>query len=147
MSRLRKMNKFTGMINQNELRLGNLCWDIHSKELLEVTALSNEGPVGFTVVNRDKYPLQDGWQAEYIPLIPLTLEWLEIFGFKKDRAGWHLTGTQFSLTEQFYPCWLDRMLWPQDIPDFKRLSLKYVHQLQNLYFALTGEELTIKEKV
>jgi hypothetical protein len=24
-------------------------------------------------------------------------------------------------------------------------ELKYVHQLQNLYFALTGEELTIKE--
>lgn len=27
------------------------------------------------------------------------------------------------------------------------LGIKYVHQLQNLYFALTGEELTIKEKV
>jgi hypothetical protein len=27
----------------------------------------------------------------------------------------------------------------------KNLNIKYVHQLQNLYFALTGEELTIKE--
>jgi hypothetical protein len=26
-----------------------------------------------------------------------------------------------------------------------KLILKHVHQLQNLYFALTGEELTIKE--
>ncbi len=25
------------------------------------------------------------------------------------------------------------------------IKIKYVHQLQNLYFALTGEELTIKE--
>ena len=25
------------------------------------------------------------------------------------------------------------------------ISIKYVHQLQNLYFALTGEELTIKQ--
>jgi hypothetical protein len=25
----------------------------------------------------------------------------------------------------------------------KSIELKYVHQLQNLYFALTGEELTI----
>lgn len=25
------------------------------------------------------------------------------------------------------------------------ISIKYVHQLQNLYFALTGKELTIKE--
>jgi hypothetical protein len=26
------------------------------------------------------------------------------------------------------------------------VEIKYVHQLQNLYFALTGEELTIKDK-
>ena len=26
----------------------------------------------------------------------------------------------------------------------KNINIKYVHQLQNLYFALTGEELTIK---
>lgn len=26
----------------------------------------------------------------------------------------------------------------------KTKSIKYIHQLQNLYFALTGEELTIK---
>lgn len=25
-----------------------------------------------------------------------------------------------------------------------RIGNKYIHQLQNLYFALTGEELTIK---
>lgn len=25
------------------------------------------------------------------------------------------------------------------------IKIKFVHQLQNLYFALTGEELTIKE--
>ena len=28
----------------------------------------------------------------------------------------------------------------------KPAECDYVHQLQNLYFALTGEELTIKEK-
>ena len=26
-------------------------------------------------------------------------------------------------------------------------EVKFVHQLQNLYFALTGEELTIKEEI
>jgi len=25
-------------------------------------------------------------------------------------------------------------------------EVKYIHQLQNLYFALSGEELTIKDK-
>ena len=28
-----------------------------------------------------------------------------------------------------------------------RIQIKYVHQLQNLYFALTGEELILKEKI
>ena len=27
------------------------------------------------------------------------------------------------------------------------IELKYIHQLQNLYYSLTGEELSIKEKV
>ncbi len=76
--------------------------------------------------------------------IPLTPEILEGCGFKKDRNGWQLPKTQFSITEQFYPCWLDKMLWPQDIQDFKNSSLRHLHQLQNLISVLTGEELTIK---
>jgi hypothetical protein len=30
-----------------------------------------------------------------------------------------------------------------DIPEWMKIKLEYVHQLQNLYFALTGEEITI----
>ena len=29
--------------------------------------------------------------------------------------------------------------------DYTGVNVKYVHQLQNLYFALTGEELILKE--
>lgn len=85
-------------------------------------------------------------QADY-KAIPLTPEILEAVGFVKDRSGWQMQGTQFSLTDKFFPCWMDRMLWPQDIPDFKMLSLKYLHQIQNLYHALTGRELEIKELI
>ena len=28
--------------------------------------------------------------------------------------------------------------------EFKNMEIKYLHQLQNLYFALTGEELEVK---
>jgi hypothetical protein len=85
----------------------------------------------------------DNKNSEYHP-IPLTPEWLERCGFVQDRNGWHIPGSQFSLTENLFPCWLDRMLWPGGIPDFDHVSLKYAHQLQNLYFALTGEELNVK---
>lgn len=79
--------------------------------------------------------------------IPLTEEWLIKFGFKKELvdavgiAQWHEyhldsvevfnDGTECS--ELFF------------IHNSNRTEVKYVHQLQNLYFALTGEELTIKE--
>lgn len=78
---------------------------------------------------------------EYHP-IPITPKWLKKFGFIKDRNGWNLPGKQFSLTDNLFPCWIDRMLWPGGLPDFHQAELKHVHQLQNLYFALTGNELT-----
>lgn len=132
------------MIKANELRIGNLCWDIHSKELLEVTALSNEGPVGFAVVNRDKYPLPDGWQAAYIPLTP---EWLERMGFEKSGPQtWVERLDEYSLLVIFD----DNTYELLDIVEHMSVRsydnrIEFVHRLQNLYFALTGEELTIKE--
>lgn len=130
------------MINQNELRIGNLCWDKKSKELLSVSGLSDDGPAIFTVVNRTNYPLPNGWQADYILLTP---KWLGKFVFQASNG-----------IEMHNDLWLivhtheDRA----NLYDIKKnttvqlnIPCRYVHQLQNLYFALYGEELTIKETV
>ena len=67
--------------------------------------------------------------------IQLTEEWLVKFGFiKRTPTGYYFDMGRMSI----------------NLPDFEYkniridVKLKYVHQLQNLYFALTGEELTIK---
>jgi len=71
--------------------------------------------------------------------IPLTEEWLVKFGFfekyKSCFNRWNIKG--FSLNDNE-----DRNgdLQGVFIYDYK-LEVSYVHQLQNLYFALTGEEL------
>ena len=80
--------------------------------------------------------------SEYKP-IPLTEEWLVKFGFEKNEnetncEHWHFGENPFTHdymiqlknTGQgyFFQNWHHR--------------IKYVHQLQNIYFALTGEELT-----
>ena len=79
--------------------------------------------------------------------IPLTEEWLIKFGFRyynnhiyvfPNNDSLRLWG--FSWNVQQYLMGLDEFV---DIPT---PSIKYVHQLQNLYFALAGEELTIKDK-
>jgi hypothetical protein len=72
--------------------------------------------------------------------ITLTEEWLLKFGYSQDRNGYSLedkNSLSFSVTAEgeYKPCWNDRVL-------SAGLTTKYVHQLQNLYFALTGEELT-----
>lgn len=84
------------------------------------------------------------WLNHFEP-IELIPEWLKKGGFVKDRNGWNLPQTQFSLTDNLRPCWLDKMLWPGGIPDFHLFSLKYLHRLQNIYYWLSdGKELTIK---
>lgn len=67
--------------------------------------------------------------------IPLTEEWLLKFGFKKIGNQFIIENGRITLTD-------DIKYGNQFIYEFT--SLVYVHQLQNLYFALTGNELEIK---
>ena len=75
---------------------------------------------------------------EMIKPIPLTEEWLERFGWvkSKDRSYfWH--DSNLSL-------WFnDNGLFIESVGG--KLYIKHLHQLQNLYHALTGEELQTDE--
>ena len=73
---------------------------------------------------------------EFIP-ITLTEEWLLKFGFKKKYKSYEKCDFTF-LQGGF-----DKLAYKLTIIEN---TPKYVHQLQNLYFALTGEELTFKEE-
>lgn len=77
-------------------------------------------------------------QYHNIHPIPLTEEWLLKFGFVKvrDYPVFRLNGLQIEFNG------FDSE-WGAGLLD-KKTIIKYVHQLQNLYFALTGKELTIK---
>ena len=104
--------------------------------------------------------------------IPLTEQWLKDFGFKKyedNKQDWgHEKGYVINnelknqLSDYFRVYWRDKPmqtwvdeLWPHKEDDkgsnfyiyvnqnYAR-SVFYVHQLQNLYFALTGKELMKK---
>lgn len=76
--------------------------------------------------------------------ILLTEEWLLKFGFDE---GSDIVGECYFINE----------FTPSDVTIYRidgdlyymngstPIIISYVHQLQNLYFALTGEELTVKE--
>lgn len=76
--------------------------------------------------------------------IPLTEEWLLKFGFEYSTMGIFKIDN-FVIVK-----------WKGEDAEFRQFTanrgeprhttyLKYVHSLQNLYFAITGQELTIKQ--
>jgi hypothetical protein len=133
----------------NELRLGN--WIKRDSQ-----------PDGFLVnaetINRMYY---SGARDE--EPIPLTEEWLVKFGFEKENPGtdWEswthkLDGVGLSpfkgSREKENILTINNTSFKEDESDkgfyielyYCYIHIKHVHQLQNVFFALSGEELTIK---
>jgi len=79
--------------------------------------------------------------------IPLTEEWLLRMGAKRNRDGWYLsadymlynplTHLDVRSSEYYALMYNDKIITTRPI--------QYIHQLQNLYYSLTNQELEIKE--
>jgi len=123
-----------------ELRIGN--WVNLGIDRDGAIKLISEKSV---VIKLPTSTLRTTFDDDGIEPIELNEEWLLKFGFTDEKLenehykivisyydGWH-----FSYEEkEKYGC-ADVYLYPA--------SISYVHQLQNLYFALTDKELKIKE--
>jgi hypothetical protein len=116
----------------SDLRIGNF---VNNKGRLDiVTCLEHVTFEDITNVRGQYYEV-------FIPEpIPLTEEWLLKFGFGKNDNN------QFILMEGSVDILFNKDLngWTCDGINFSINMTEHVHQLQNLYFALTGEELEIK---
>lgn len=142
----RNEQEYTGrekpVLKANELRLGN--W-VNSK--IKGCTRIKEGYV--QLLEEQLYYLfdvDDDW--ERIDPIPLTEEWLVKFGFDKDEEydEGGLVDYRFILMNgslEFVSFWNSEDLMVINQPQ-TGVDIEHVHQLQNLYFALTSQELTIK---
>lgn len=121
-------------MNSSELRIGNYVGrkDIGSGEdrIETIIALGEKvtttGPIKVICAYDD------------LMAIPLNEEWLLKFGFELINGNKYRNG-HIELLDGPNHC------YEYFYGGFTKI--KYVHQLQNLYFALTGEELEIKEQV
>ena len=129
----------------NELRIGNLV-DIGKEfNILELVDFAD---------------MYENNTLEHYQPIPLTEDWLLKFGFES---------TYEEFDEEDFPCVVEYWLFTDSVTRFEidyatktgytvnianvptghaliiRRKLEYVHQLQNLFFALTGTELNLKE--
>ncbi len=107
-------------MRSNELRIGNL---IQKNGKIHYTNI-------FTLRDIKNLSIDD---TDIFEPIPLTEEILLKCGFEK-VAGF------YSSKDEILELTCDFIVWK---PNTKKLEIKYLHQLQNLYFALTGEELEI----
>ena len=118
----------------SELRIGNLV-DLGNR-IAKVTEINH---LACVVVDLEE--TQDTIEDyERVKGIILTEEWLLRFGFEKNDNN------QFILMEGSVDILFNKDLngWICDDINFSINMTDHVHQLQNLYFALTGEELEIK---
>ena len=72
--------------------------------------------------------------------IPLTEEWLKRLGFEIKKGAWG-TSAEIRIGRVRYVLYQNRNVWSINPTDGFRVDFKYIHTVQNHYFALTGEEL------
>ena len=120
----------------NELRIGNLISDINGnlclvKTIREDLIIAKYYSVGYCIGDEEQFNK-----------VELTEELLLKFGFeeKSKSKNFYLGNFRFHISK---PANYDGFIFC-DGYDVITDRIKYVHQLQNLYFALTGEELTLK---
>ena len=82
--------------------------------------------------------------------IPLTEQWLLDLGFNQNiETQWYIHFDNMCLTlyEDLPQYIVEIHDMEMDKSSIFLKSIQYVHQLQNLYFALTQEELILKERI
>lgn len=128
------------MIKSNELRIGNLVL-IDNKET-EIYCISGMGVNDFLInFNQVSYDFDE------IEPIPLTEEWLLILGFKKtvdETIDYRIRQFELNRIELIHGLTLDKELFIVMMGQEALSHIKYIHQLQNIYFSLTGEDIEIK---
>jgi hypothetical protein len=122
----------------NELRIGNLLLDNFNKEVevKDIMALGINSQWGYSM-----------FSYEDLKPIPLTEEWLKKFGLQSNQ--WFCENSFCIVEDKTGDTHYGWCMKVQNASHTKKIEFgyfKYVHQLQNIYFALTGEELTFKSE-
>lgn len=123
-------------LKANELRIGNY---LNGKQ----------GHVIITEIRENNIvKIHDNTSSFYVgdclKPIPLTEEWLLKFGFERTDQEDNSNDDWIWLFYQKDKIYIDGSDLTIETASGIVIKIEYVHQLQNLYFALTGEELILK---
>jgi hypothetical protein len=126
----------------SELRIGNLV-NYHITDIIDERKEWDE-PM---FIDASDIGVLSQWKTEKYTPIPLTEEWLKRFGFTKEPDADFFFCKQTKMKDVTLDvCIEDGRVILFDNKKQTYVDMKYtesVHSLQNLYFAVTGEELPI----
>lgn len=135
-------------MKESELRIGNIIYRVNY-DVIDAITTKLAHVVDLTTLTNIEH-IKDGYEP-----IPLTQQWLEKLGFsdKEYKDGYIGIDVKSNMTIDFVLTKPETLYGHQKffIWEYKQgclplmTHLQYVHQLQNLFFSLTGQELTIKQ--
>lgn len=133
-------------MEKTELRIGNLIWHIGLGEA-KIIEIRRDGITICNPKNEEEFKFEPNERLYRIEPIPLTEEWLLKFGFVflSDIGVYKLKFTIDTQVGDFEFAGVPKSISFISNGLFASGYIQHVHQLQNLYFALTGEELTLKD--
>jgi|JI10StandDraft_1071094.scaffolds.fasta_scaffold294430_2 hypothetical protein len=147
----------------SELRIGNFIYDSvvsllgDNRSVIKVQGIGLVG-IQYTFDYKGSGVLSMEYNPDLFSPTPLTEEWLLKFGFENSSHpdfDFHINIPH--LRDNNYKSTIGVIEWSDGVIEVYRVNgktdihtaetcgvatIQYVHQLQNLYFALTGEELT-----
>lgn len=124
-----------------QLRTGNLMRDALTKTLLRVDSIDVDKGIELYVLDRSKFPLPKGWQYESIKLTDDILWQLEL-GYTSLNKQFNFSGVngvEYVIEKQSDWYFMGIKNGSQTV--YFAWNIYTLHQLQNLYFELTGQEL------
>jgi hypothetical protein len=137
------------MIQAKELMIGNYLYCEYSGEIIQVTEIKNDG----VYASSNKTVIERYYYYEEIHSIPIDEKWLTDFGFDISKSP----STWATKIELDYGMSNEYQIFKNEVSivDYSFIyfrykfitRVEYIHQLQNLYFALTGEELELKQNM
>ena len=142
-----------------ELRIGNYVTDRITKNIIEVDSINELGITLFAdIIDEDMF-VNNQEEADDIEPIPLTEDWLLKLGFENYEWCTDCAFIKFNSSHMMLRYYNDKWHCQKTIVSkdskgqkmseakqiVKKGMIKHVHQLQNLYHALMGEELTTKQ--
>lgn len=133
-----------------ELRIGNYVeWEDETRDVVRVTEILYSKRLncyvlsGNEVTGNKEYIKKIPIHIEFVG-VPLTEQWLLDFGSEEVNGEHFIDCGEYVLrvaVNAFYSKWFVSITTKENLATIT-IVYEYVHQLQNLYFALTGKELT-----